>query len=83
MTDDYLGKPGAFEAAGTGSSGEVRRYVRVAFDRYEITVILGPGDRFIGVRNVSVAKSFLSQSQRRDSSGFHDVSDFYVGEEAE
>jgi len=63
---------------GTEPVGATQRHLRrVPFANYEVVVILGSQDEFLGIAEVSVRRSFLSADQIVDSSGHYDVSDLY------
>ena len=62
---------------GTGSTAIPARDVVVPFDRYEITVRLGPAKEFLGVIQVAVRKDFLSQSQRITADDSLNASELY------
>ena len=49
----------------------------VRFENYDVVVILGPGDEFLGIAQIAMRRSFLSQEQQIDSLGDYDVSDLY------
>ena len=47
------------------------------FDRYEITVRLGPSKEFLGIVQVAVRKDFLTQAQRIAGEDTLNASDLY------
>ena len=47
------------------------------FNKYEITVRLGPSKEFLGIVQVAVQKDFLSLTQRVASNDSLNASDFY------
>ncbi len=47
------------------------------FDKYEIEILLGPGNEFLAITEVRVRKDFLSRKQRSGTKGPHDVDEFY------
>ncbi len=61
----------------TGSPHLVERIESVQFDMYTIKVRLGKDNEFLGIVEVGVSKDFRSLRQRIESTGSHDVSDFY------
>lgn len=61
----------------TGGTPEHSRLLRSRFDRYVVTVRLGPADEFLGIVAIEVDKDFLSGRQKRSAFGSHDVSDLY------
>jgi hypothetical protein len=61
----------------TGEQATDDHDVTVPFDRYEITIRLGPRDEFKGILSVGVRTSFLSHKQKLKSRGQHDVADLY------
>lgn len=65
-SDEYTGPPAT-------------RYHTVVFPfgKYEIAILLGPGNEFARITEVSVRKDFRSNKQKLENEGYHDVSDFY------
>ena len=61
----------------TGNHPHSERIESVQFDRYTIKVRLGNSDEFLGIVEVAVDQDFRSLKQRIESTGTHDVSDFY------
>jgi hypothetical protein len=61
----------------TGGSPEHSRLVKTRFDRYVVTIKLGPSDEFLEIVEIELDKTFLSQQQKRQAFGSHDVSDLY------
>jgi hypothetical protein len=61
----------------TGSDLRVTRVIQVPFERYVITVRVGPSGEFIDILEVAVKKDFLSPEQKMHSIGYHDVADLY------
>jgi hypothetical protein len=61
----------------TGMSPPPARLVTIRFDKYDVTVRIGPANEFLGIEEIGVSKSFLSLEQRRDTVGHHDVNDLY------
>ena len=59
----------------TGGPESTTREVMVQFDRYVITVRLGPLNEFLGVSSVAIRQSFLSPKQKIQATGYHDVAD--------
>ena len=59
------------------SSTPSSKIVRVQFDRYTITVKLGEANEFLGITEVAVSQDFRSLQQKLESTGSHDVSDYY------
>lgn len=57
------------------------RVITVKFDRYSIKVRLGGANEFLGIVEVGVSSDFRSVSQKLQSEGSHDVSDFYKVEQ--
>lgn len=49
----------------------------VQFGPYVISVVVGPGNEFLGIQGIAVRKDFLSPSERVRATGYHDVSEFY------
>ena len=66
-----------FGVDSTGYTGEPCRAMKVPYDRFEVTIQLGPNDEFLGILNVSVKKDFLTTEQRVNSIGYLDVADLY------
>jgi hypothetical protein len=63
----------------TGSSATPQdcEFVRYPFDKYVITVKVGPNKEFLDVIEVQLNKEFLSYLQKRTPKGYHDVEEFY------
>ena len=61
----------------TGGTAIPAEDVPVRFDRYEITVRLGPSKEFLGIVQVAVRKDFLSQAQRIAAEDTLNASDLY------
>jgi hypothetical protein len=61
----------------TGGTPCPSRIVRVPFDRFEVTLRLGPANEFLEVLEVATRRDFLSTEQRIRSTGYHDVADLY------
>ena len=61
----------------TGGTAIPAHDVLVRFDRYEITVRLGPSNEFLGIMQVAVQKDFLSQAQRISADDTLNASDLY------
>ena len=62
------------------------RTIEVHFGKYIIKVIISSNNEFLGVEEVIVNKDFLSYQQRLtalQSIGYHDVEQYYQGEEEE
>jgi hypothetical protein len=53
------------------------KVIPVRFAQYEVLVRLGEDQRFLGIEGINISKSFLSQAQKVQTSGFHDVEDLY------
>lgn len=62
----------------TGSVPVREDTIFVRFDRYEVGIRVGPGNEFRGITEVRVSKDFLSDQQRTQTQGYHDVSDLYA-----
>ena len=65
----------------TGSEEIPSKTIKVPFEKYEISLKLGPNNEFIDIVSVSISKDFRSHEQKMRSLGYHDVSDFYKPEE--
>lgn len=63
--------------APTGSTELPARLVTVPFDRFEITLRVGPNNELIEIVGVAVSKDFLTSPQRLVSSDSYDVTDLY------
>jgi len=65
---------------GTGNLGELTGYriISCPFDRYEIKIKVTPSNEFIEIVEVGINKDFLTQQQKINLQGFHDVDEFYV-----
>ena len=61
----------------TGGSGPEETTKKVVFDKYEVTVSLGPRNEFLGILQIAVRKAFLSGEQKRQTTGSFDVTDLY------
>jgi hypothetical protein len=61
----------------TGGSPDYSRLVKTRYDRYVVTIKVGPSDEFLEIVEIEVDKSFLSGHQKRQAFGSHDVSDLY------
>ena len=59
------------------------RVVVVSLGRFEIGVLLGPGDRFLGIAHVGFRKSFVEQQRRMSGETAHDLDSLYPPESAE
>ena len=53
------------------------RMARVPFGHYEVTILLGPANEFLGISQIAVAKDFLSQEQKLLAHDVHHVEDIY------
>ena len=53
------------------------RLARVAFGQYEVTILLGPSNEFLGIGQIAMAKDFLSQEQKLLAHDVHHVEDIY------
>jgi hypothetical protein len=49
----------------------------VPFGQYEVTVLLGPSNEFLGVLQIAIKKDFLSQEQKLLAHDVHHVEDIY------
>lgn len=47
------------------------------FDKYEIDVILSSSKKFLGIRDITINKDFLSHEQKMHSQGYYDDSEYY------
>ena len=67
------------ESMPTGADFESRRITRrvIQFGKYKIGVVLGDGDRFLGIDELRIAKDFRSNEQQAQASGYLDVEEFY------
>ena len=65
---------------GTGSIGESGDYkiIIYPFGRFEIKIKLSPNNEFLEVIEVGINKDFLTQKQKINLQGFHDVEKFYI-----
>jgi len=55
--------------------------VQVICGPYEVTLILGPQNEFLGIQQIAISQDFRSQQQKLASLRFHDVSDIYDEDE--
>lgn len=64
---------------GTGDQEDLvqRRLIRYPFEKYEITVVVGPSNEFLGIVEVAINKQFLTYRERNLPHGYHDVDEFY------
>jgi len=70
----------SFTEQGTGRLGEIRDYrlISYPFGRYEIKIKVTLNNEFIEIVEVGINKDFLTQKQKVNLQGFHDVDKFYV-----
>jgi len=61
----------------TGSRPLPAEDVAVPFDRYEVTVRLGPAKELLGIVQVAVRRDFLTQAQRLAADDAMNASDMY------
>ena len=61
----------------TGESAMSCEDKLVRFDRYEITVRLGPSNEFLDIIQIAVRKDFLSQAQRIAADDTLNASELY------
>lgn len=61
----------------TGSATPGDRIIGVDFGEYTVKVRLGDANEFLGIIEIGVNRDFRSLRQRIDSTGSHDISDFY------
>ena len=45
--------------------------------RYDIDVVIGPRNEFVGIERISVNKDFLTHEQKLTPKGYHDVEEYY------
>ncbi len=72
-----MGNPNDTDPGTVPGSPKPARMVSVAFENYNVVVILGPAEEFLGIAEISLRKSFLSEEQEVATSGSYDVSDLY------
>lgn len=53
------------------------------FERYEISIKVGPNNEFLGIVEVKVNNQFMSYFRSNGNCGYHDVSDSYLDEKPE
>ena len=46
--------------------------------RYDVDVLVGPRNEFIGIERISVNKDFLTHEQKLIQKGYHDVEEYYT-----
>lgn len=51
--------------------------IRYPFGKYEIEVLLGPDNEFVGISEVSISKFFRCKALAANVSKFHDVDEYY------
>lgn len=54
-----------------------RQRVEVPFENLVIVVEVTLSGQFLGISEIRVRRDFLSNAQRVEASGFHDVDEFY------
>lgn len=75
-----VGAAGAEESVATLHLKDCRSIV-IPFERYEVGVVLGPGDRFLGISYVGVRTSFIQEQETKGPRGFHDIDSLFPPEE--
>lgn len=55
-------------------------FARALFGPYEVILILGPQNEFLGIQGIAISEDFRSQQQRLNALGSHDVGDMYDDE---
>jgi len=64
-----------FAYIGTGNNDfiEEGKILPYRFGKFDVDVIVGEDNEFLGIRQIEVNKSFLNKQQRRQSYGYLDV----------
>ena len=76
-TNDVTGGRRSFTLDYTGTIASFSSIVLVPFFKFQVSVQLGPDKEFLGIKSISIDKSFLSPEQRRRAIGSIDVSEYY------
>ena len=62
---------------GSHSDNDFTKTITYPFGRYEIEVVTGPNNEFIGITKVGINQDFLTHAQKLTPKGYHDVDEFY------
>lgn len=67
---------------GTGSKSfkDNVKIIEYPFDRFDISVEVGPNNEFLGIVAVKINKDFLSYAQKLRNATVHDMGEFYKDE---
>jgi hypothetical protein len=68
------------EQDATSIGEESIREIVVRFERYEIGVLLGSGNQFLGINYVSISRQFIKDQRSREPKAYHDVESLFPPE---
>jgi hypothetical protein len=62
---------------GSHSDDDYTKTITYPFGRYEMEVVIGANNEFIGITKVRINQDFLSHAQKLTPKGYHDVEEYY------
>lgn len=76
LNEDYVD---IFGYIGTGNNDiiEEGKILPYKFGKFDVDVIVDEDEKFLGIRQIEVNKSFLNKQQRMQTVGYLDVEQYY------
>ena len=68
------------QVTGSSSKFEELKEKIYPFEKYNVKIILTPFNEFVGIREISINKEFLTHKQKMQTKGYHDVEEYYRDE---
>ncbi len=67
-------------ATGSSNKFEGLKEIVFPFEKYNVRIILTPFNEFVGIREISINKEFLTHKEKAQIKGYHDVEEYYRDE---